>query len=218
MCDFRKMLISSWKWCLNHGKWIALFGFLSLIISIILLVFVINSLWIPFLYVGVALAVLGILFITTKKLTENLWGNFYLYIIVLIILLGILIVPMNQIQQKDMQTLLNVFITVDFAILAVIFAGLTINPNKIVTILKNGSSIEYFKIFVNFTAFSLLFTFIVYCISFFETGNNQILNPSAFDLHAFNVLFWAVTSLTLLAIYNMMFFIWRIFEGILNEP
>ena len=222
MTDYRKLSVNIFKYLTKKGWVIAILGAICILAAIcvfLLMSFTRNFpdcfLNISFVlsYLGVVLAVLGILFITTQKLTENLWGNLFLFIVVFMIMLGFLIVGTNELDQQDMQTILNTCITIDFAILALAFAGLTIG-DKFKEIFTDKNNVLLFKTLIFVTSFSLLFTTIIYFFSFFDMLNviNLNLLSLSIPIRGFNFILWGITTLTILSISNMIFFIFRILK------
>jgi hypothetical protein len=188
----------------NHCIVVTVVGFGLILISSLLMG---NFEVFPFVilyFLGIAFSLLGILLVIIKKLATNPWKTFYILTIVLVILLGFPIIS-NQLDPKDIQTILNTYITIDVAVLSVIFAVMAIRPEMVKVL---GKETEHFKGFILLVTFMLLFSTIFYCFSFLKIGQNSIACIGIMDSNfsTFNFIFWGITLLTAIMIANLMYY------------
>lgn len=213
MCDFWKLLKT----------------YYSLLMGVGLLLFVITSFCMtanPFILfivwcLGVGLFIIGVLIYISEKLSgEHGWRNFYFLTVLLAILIGYPILT-NRIEPKDAQNILNIYITIDIAIMSVTFAAIAINPKNIIAALKRNPlvDVERFKGFITVTAFIMLISIFV-CTFTYLSSDNPLLNVSIFGItiYAFNVIFWVITFFTIILICNLMFYTSIIADEIFKSP
>jgi len=201
MCDF-------WKLLKNHYLLLIVIGvllFVSTSFCMTINPFIFFIVW----CLGVGLAIIGVLIYISEKLTgEQGWRNFYFLTILLAILIGYPILT-NKIEPKDAQNILNIYITIDIAILSVTFAAIAINPKNIIAALKKNPmvDVERFKGFITVTTFIMLISIFV-CTFTYLTSDNPLLNATIFGItiYAFNVIFWVITFFTIILICNLMFY------------
>jgi hypothetical protein len=110
---------------------------------------------------------------------------------------------------KGIQKLEEAYITINLAILSFTFAGIAINKDILPVFKKESLKVYYnFQNFIIFTTFNLLMLIFFYCVSFFNTTNNQLLGVKVFifEIRTINVFFWVTTLFTFIAITNMMYY------------
>lgn len=168
---------------------------------------------IPFVYlwgVSIIIAIIGMLFFIGSIVTKNRpWELFSILIIISAILISYLMVS-NKLDPKDMQPLIGTYITIETAVLSVIFAIIAIKP----TIQKDLETDVNNSIFL--TVGCLLISIIIYCISFIAESyvNNPLvtLNIWIWQINTFNVLWSVSTFLIFVLIVNFMLLIVQIFK------
>jgi len=201
MCHF-------WKLLKNHYLFLTVIGvllFVSTSFCMTINPFLLFIVW----CLGVGLTIIGVLIYISEKLTgKHGWRNFYFLTILLSILIGYPILT-NRIEPKDAQNILNIYITIDIAILSVTFAAIAINPKNIIAALKKNPlvDVERFKGFITVTTFIMLISIFV-CTFTYLSSSNPLLNVTilGITIYAFNVIFWVNTFLTIILICNLMFY------------
>ena len=174
---------------------------------------------------GISLGVIGILFYITEKMAgEYAWRNLYIFMIILVILLGLPVVT-NQIDPKNAQNIINMYITVDIAILSVTFAIMAIQPCSVVSALKNKSSevraalepakakavfendIERFKGFIIITAFMMLLSIFVDVFTILS-NDSPLLHITYYGItvYVFSTIFWVLTFFVIIAVVNLIYY------------
>jgi hypothetical protein len=193
----------------NHSPCISVIGILLILVSSILLaVFPTNILVLILWILSIVVAIIGVIFFIESRLTRNFWSAAYWGVIVISILEGIIFLE-HLIELKDIQTILNAYITIEIAILSVVFAAVAIKDN-----ILQGSSIEtiQFKEYVFLLGFFLLGTIIFYCVSFVNTTkfpfSSVTIGP--FSIYTIDVLFFVITILLNVIIMTMVFYIAKI--------
>jgi hypothetical protein len=107
------------------------------------------------------------------------------------------------ISQGNIQDLLNLFITIDIAILSLSFAAIAVKPEVFSPIKKD------FRNFLLITSFWMLISLIFYCVSLFDTFYNTIL---------FKIMLAGIMILTIIITYNLIFFMITTFDRIVIDP
>jgi len=173
----------------------------------------------PFVYLwvlSIIITVVGILFFIGSVVTrKDPWGIFSFLIILIAVMISYLMIS-NYIDPKDVQALLSTYITIETAILSVIFGIIAIKPSiheNLKTDVDNS---------IIFAVSFLLITIIIYCISFI--AESYVKNPLTiltifiWPISTFNIL-WAIATFSIFVlIANFMLLIVKIFRIRVNSP
>jgi hypothetical protein len=159
----------------------------SIILGFLLVVFSTTIDTISFA-IGTVLMFVGIFWIIYKNSTENFWGSTAFLLIVMGVFIGYLM-TLFTIQPDKIQGLLTVYITIDTAIVAVVFAATAIKPENFFPIKK------IIRDFLLITSFWVLLSILIYCLSFFDLFNTSI---------GFKVLLAGSTVIQIVIIFNFM--------------
>ena len=176
-----------------------------------------NIIIIAFFDFGFLIALISLILFLTSKFEKNFWLYFYVTILILVFAFGIPTIFMNLISPKGIQKLLEAYITINLAILSFTFAGIAINKD-ILPIFKNEAP-EVFKNFQNFiilTAFTLIMTVFIYCLSFINSSNNALMSIEicGSNVQIISLFFWFITVFTFISIMNIMYYTWIISNSI----
>jgi hypothetical protein len=160
--------------------------------------------------ISIALSCIGIIFFIHSIVTKNEpWKIFSILIIIAALVISYFMIS-NKLEPKDMQTLLSTYITIETAVLSVIFAIIAIKQS-----IKRDLEKEVNNSII-LTVGCLLISLIVYCISFIAKA--YIKNPLAiikiyiWPINVFNILWSISTFLIFVLIVNFMLLIVQIFE------
>ena len=167
-------------------------------------------------WMGICLFIIGIIsYFANQNTPKQFWKNFFRLIVIIGILLGIPIM-LNNLDPKDVQNILNVYIPIDIAVICITFAILTINPKDIIKSLKTNQlvDIELFKWFIVISMFTLFLTIFDYLLIYFKIGNPLTATIFGITIYAFNTIFWVITFFTLILIANLIFYTSTILEEI----
>jgi hypothetical protein len=163
-----------------------------------------------FWILSIIFTIIGILFFIHSSVTQGEpWELFSILIFITAIIISYLMLT-NALDPKNMQTLLNTYITVETAILSVIFAIIAIKP-RIPRNLKNAVDNS-----IILSVGCLLFTLIIYCTSFVakQYVNNPLTTVTIifWPINEFNILWSASTFLIFIQIVNFMLLTVQIFK------
>ena len=118
---------------------------------------------------------------------------------------------------NDIRDMLNIYITIDVAILSVTFAAIAISPDRIINVLKDPTFFdkEQFKGFILVTAFMLLFSVFVDAFTYLSPDKYTL--PLLFDtiLYINSFLLGVTTLFTLVLTFVLMQYTSKILDKIL---
>jgi len=194
----------------NESAKISIFGIACMIIFSFLTAFIPT---VPFFYLwilSIGISVIGILFYIHSIVTQGKpWNIFSIILIIAAICISYLILT-NKLDPKEIQPLLDTYVTIETAILSVIFAIIAIKPN-IHKNLKNAIDNS-----IILTVGCLIITVIIYCVSFIAGLyiNNPLVTITiiSWPINTFNILWSVSTFLLFILIVNFMLLIVQIFK------
>lgn len=167
----------------NYSRWI-LIG--SIIFGLLLIAFSIKDSG-PYA-VGIFLMFAGIVGGIYRQSRTNFWGSNAFFLIVMGVFIAYLMTVFTVPPDK-IQGLLTAYITIDTAIIAVIFAAIAIRPEHFTSVKKEVRD------FLLITSFWILLSILIYCMSFFDLYNTSI---------GFKVFLGGTTTIQIVLIFNFM--------------
>lgn len=135
---------------------------------------------------GILLMFVGIVGGIYRQSKTNFWGSNAFLLIVMGIFIAYLMTVFTVPPDK-IQGLLTAYITIDTAIIAVIFAAIAIKPGHFTSVKKEVRDFHLL------TSFWILLSILIYCMSFFELYNTTI---------DFDVLLGDTTTIQIALIFN----------------
>jgi Ca2+/Na+ antiporter len=189
MCDIHNIW-DKWKW---------LFIIASILVGLYLIVFQkIGSL----LYtLGIILFFIGVVMSIHENSKKNFWTSNFFFIIVLTIFIWYLMATF-QISQTNIQGLLNVYITIDIAIISIVLAAVAIKAEGFKSVKKE------FRDILLLTSFWILLSVLIYCFSFFDLYNTSV---------SFKVLLGALTLIQIILTYNFCALTINMFDALVPD-
>ena len=151
---------------------------------------------------GILLAFGGLLACIFLFITgRNFWAYNAIFSLFLALCIGFYVIVTRIENYSTIQALFNTFITIDIAILTISFAAIAIKPETFLTIKKD------FRNYLLITSVILLLSTIFYCLSYFIPTND----------FGFKVVCAGLIILTIVAIFNLSFFMIYTFDKNMEE-
>jgi len=216
MCNF----IEGFK---KHSFAILLIGLVLLFVPIFIISN--NSTILSFTAIlGVILFVVGTMSYIYQKISdENPFRPLYGVVTILALTIWI-IVSFSSINPSDAGGMIGTFITIDIAMLSITFAVLAINSENLIKLLENNPRIDLsrFKIFIEVTALTILFSVFVYVLNFFPFKQEptliiQIIGISI-PIYIRSFMFGLTSFFTLILLFLFVYYTSIILDLIIRTP
>ena len=125
-----------------------------------------NSRFSP-IWSGNFLFFIGLVWAIFEGSKKHFWAANLFFVLILSVFICYLMI-IFQITQTDIQGLLNIYITVDIAVISIILAAVSINATGFKPVKKG------FRDILLLTSFWILLAVLIYCFSFFDLYNTSV--------------------------------------------